>query len=118
MLLRLQKGMRVRTIRMRAESLQRISRWAKIANGGKWPATTERIEDYMYDLSSYKRAGLTTFERARFAIAYAEGAVGKKEEERIGDSLSLKATIKELMLRMAGTSSGVTKSPHRYSPAS
>ena len=109
MLLRLQKGMRVRTLRMRAESLQRISRWAKIANEGKWPCTTERIEDYMNDLSTHKRAGLTTFERARFAITYAEAAVGKEKEDRIGDSLSLKSTIKELMLRMAGKSSGVTK---------
>ena len=109
MLLRLQKGMRVRTLRMRAESLQRISRWAKIANEGKWPCTTERIEDYMNNLSTHKRAGLTTFERARFAITYAEAAVGKEKEDRIGDSLSLKSTIKELMLRMAGKSSGVTK---------
>ena len=50
----------------------------------------------MNDLSTHKRAGLTTFERARFAITYAEAAVGKEKEDRIGDSLSLKSTIKEL----------------------
>ena len=106
--------MRVRTLQMRAESLLRISRWATITNNGQWPNTTEMIEDYMHDLSTQKRAGLSTFDRARFAITYAEAAAGKEKDTRIGDSQPLKATIKELMLRMSDKSSGIQKKAPQF----
>ena len=114
MLLRLQKGMRVRTLEMRAESLLRLSRWATITNNGQWPNTAEMNEDYMRDLSTNKRAGLSTFDRTRFAITCTEAAVGKEKDARIGDSQSLKATIKELMLRMSEKSSGIQKKAPQF----
>ena len=57
MLTRLRKGMRVRTLKTRAQSLCRILRWAKIANSGRWPDCAESIEDYMNDLSTEKVQG-------------------------------------------------------------
>ena len=109
MLLRLKKGLRVRTLEARARSLERIFRWAKIANNGNWPESTELLEDYMSDLSTRKGSGVSTFERARYAYLYAEAAVGKDKKARIGDSASLKATIKELTLKVAGKSEGKIK---------
>ena len=101
MITRLKKGLRVRTLEARARSLQRIWRWAKIVNEGKWPDTSELLEDYMNDLSTRKEAGVSTFDRARYAYLYAEAAVGRLKSARIGDSESLKATIQELTLKIA-----------------
>ena len=89
---------------MRAESLLRLNRWAKITNKGVWPDSTELVEDYMNDLSTRKGSGVSTFERARYAYLYAEAAVGRDKDSRIGDSASLKATIRELTLKVAGNS--------------
>jgi hypothetical protein len=76
--------MRAGTLQMRAESLRRMDNWAKIANGGSWPGTSDEVENYMNDLATKKRAGVTTFDRARFAITYAEAAIGKPKETWLG----------------------------------
>ena len=101
MITRLKKGLRVRTLEARARSLQRIFKWAKISNNGAWPHTPEILEDYMNDLSTRKGAGVSTFDRARYAYLYAEAAVGKEKSSRIGENESLKATIRELILKAA-----------------
>jgi hypothetical protein len=101
MITRLKKGLRVRTLEAGARSLQRIFKWSKISNNGAWPHTPEILEDYMNDLSTRKGAGVSTFDRARYAYLYAEAAVGKEKSSRIGENESLKATIQELILKAA-----------------
>ena len=79
MIVRLKKGLRVRTLEARAHSFQRIFRWAKKSDKARWPDTSELLEDYMNDLSTRKGAGVSTFDRARYAYLYAEAGSRKGE---------------------------------------
>ncbi len=48
--------------------------------------------------ASGRSAGVTTFDRARCAVLYLEAAAGVPEEHRLGSNITLKGSIKELVL--------------------
>ena len=63
-----------------------------------WIQDIEELEDYFTDLASGRSVGVTTFDRARCAVLYLEAAAGVPEDSRLGSNLSIKGSIKELVL--------------------
>jgi hypothetical protein len=100
-IIRLKKGLRVRTLQQRVQALERLSRWAALTLGRPWISKLEELEDYLTDLSTGKSAGVTTFDRARCAVLYLEAAAGIPEESRLGSCVTIKSTIRELVLEIS-----------------
>ena len=96
---RLKKGLRWRTLRLRALSLIKIQSWCEVSQGGRWPRTESDLVDYMNDLATNTDIGVSAFERARCAVLYLEAAVGVFERERVANGDTLKSTIRELILK-------------------
>ena len=53
-------------------------------------------------MSADRNVGLSTFERARYAVLYLEAAAEIPAPKRIAESEGVKATIKELTMQAAG----------------
>ena len=83
---RLLRGLRMRTIRQRVQSIERIQRWALNSLGKPWPANVNELEDYMEDLAADPKRGASSFARAKFGIIYAEAAANVPMENRLGDA--------------------------------
>ena len=101
MLICLQKGLRVRTIKQRVHSASRIQTWARIVLREDWITCVEHFESFLIDMAENPKVGLTSFERARLGVMYLEGAAGIKSANSVGSDPAVKATIKELELRVA-----------------
>ena len=98
LLLRFKKGIRWRTLRIRALPLMKIRGWADLFNDGCWPMSEAEVEDYMIDVAGNSKVGVSAFDRARYAILYIEAAAGVPESERTANGDTLRATIKEIVL--------------------
>ena len=96
---RLLRGLRMRTIRQRVLSLERIQRWSQCSLGKPWPTSNTEVEDYMHDLAAHPKRGTSSFARAKMAMVYAEAAADRPTEERLGESAALKLCIQELSLQ-------------------
>ena len=100
---RLLRGLRMRTIRQRVQSIERIQRWAISSLGRPWPANVNEMEDYLEDLATDEKRGASSFARAKFGIIYAEAAANIPAEARIGDAPALRLCIQELTMRSSKT---------------
>ena len=75
-LTRLLKGLRLGTLKLWVQSAERAWRWVVAAERGRWFQEPAEIEEYLSDLATQSRAGVSTYERARFGILYLESAAG------------------------------------------
>ena len=96
---KLLKGLRARTLRLRAQSAEKASRWISAARRGILLKTPEDIEEYLADISTQNGVGVSTYERARYGLLYLEAAAGRKQADCISLSPAVKATIQELEMR-------------------
>ena len=59
------RGLRMRTIRQRVQSIERIQRWSVSSLGKPWPTDVGEMEDYLQDLASDPLPGASSFSRAK-----------------------------------------------------
>ena len=96
LLMRLKKGLRLGTIKIRALTAERIQRWCITELGQNWVENASQLEDLMKDLAKGSTAGESTFDRLRYSVIYLEAAAGIKAPDQIGNDPSMKGTVKEL----------------------
>ena len=106
LLMRLSKGLRARTLRLRVQSVIKATRWVWAARNGVWLKCPEDFETYLIDMSTQKGVGVSTYESARYGLLYLEAAAGKRPEDMISMSPAIRNTISELSLQ---TSTNVQK---------
>ena len=109
LLLRMKRGLRVRTIKLRVLALEKVAQWSKCALDGPFPQCAEEYEDFLIDLSEDPKAGVSTYERSRYAMLYLESAAEKDKEDCFANSDRVKATVKELTRTTASLKSKLKK---------
>lgn len=112
LLLRMKRGLRVRTIKLRVLALEKVAQWSKCALDGPFPQCAEEYEDFLIDLSEDPKAGVSTYERSRYAMLNLESAAEKDKEDCFANSDRVKATVKEL----TRTTASLNSKPKKQAP--
>lgn len=97
--MRLKRGLRMRTIRQRVQTLDKMQRWCALTAGTPWFTTADQLEDYLMESARNKTPGVSSFERIRLALVYIESAVEPAEHCRLGQLAGPRLLMKELALK-------------------
>lgn len=101
--LRLKRGLRMRTIRQRVQTLDRMQRWCTLEAGQAWFSSVDKLEDFLMEMARNKAPGVSSYERVRLALVYVEAAVDPPVHLNFGDLAAPKLLMKELALKAEET---------------